>query len=163
MKLINIHKQARDGILGAADRALVAKERAMYGVSRSDAWGLDNYLAEVIINGLQILREDSHGWPVAEEYPNPEDWDLALADIQMRLKQVSSRGEQDAKIYDEILWRPEDAFPAGVEELEDWLNKPNSPEWDEYSRRCKEVDDLAQENIEYVTAWLGKWWFALWD
>lgn len=163
MELINIHKQARDGILGAADRALVSKERAMYGVSRSDVWGLDDYLAQVIINGLQILREDSHGWPSGEEYPNPEDWDAALVDVIMRLKQASTRFEQHAKIYDEILWKPEDAPPAGVEGLEEWLNRPSSPEQKEYSRRCKEVDDLAQENIEYVMAWLSKWWFALWD
>lgn len=163
MELIRIHKQARDGIAGALDRAVVSKERAMHGVSRSDVWGFDDYLATVIINGLQILREDSHGWPDGEEFPTPEDWDLALADIIMRLKQASTRWEQHNKIHDEILWTPEDEMPAGLEELNDWFNREPTPEWEEYRRRCNEVDDLAQENIEYVMAWLSKWWFALWD
>lgn len=163
MELIRIHKQARDGIFEDADRALVSRERAEYGVSRSDAWGLDDYLAEVIINGLQILREDGHGWPSGEEYPNPEDWDVALLDIIMRLRQASTRWEEHHKIYDEIPWTKEDLPPEDVELFEDWINRPSTPEQLEYSRRCREVDDLAQENIEYVMAWLSKWWFALWD
>jgi hypothetical protein len=163
MELINIHRQTRDGSKGIIDAVHVGLERGEHGVARTDVWCFHDYLAKVMINGLQILREDSHGWPSCEEYPNPEDWDTALIDIIMRLKQASTRDEQHDKIYDEILWNPEDACPAGMEELENWINREPSPEWKEYSRRCREVDDLAQENIEHVTAWLAKWWFALWD
>lgn len=163
MELIKIHRQARDGSKGVLDAISVGLQRGDYGVARTDVWCLHDYLAEVTINGLQILREDGHGWPSCEEYPEPEDWDMALADIIMRLKQASTRDEQHDKIYDEILWKPEDTDPAGMEELENWLNKPPTPEFKEYSRRCREVDDLAEENIKYVMKWLGKWWFALWD
>jgi hypothetical protein len=163
MERIKIHRQMRDGPKGLIDAVHVGLERGDYGVSRSDAWGLDDYLAQVIINGLIILREDSHGWPACEEYPEPEDWDAALIDIIMRLKQASTRSEQHEKIYDEILWKPEDAAPAGLEDFEDWINRPPTPEWKEYCSRCRDVDDLANENIKYVMGWLSKWWFALWD
>lgn len=163
MALKKIKPNIRKGLRGVLDGAVIGKERGFYGVSRTDTWSLHDYLAEVIANGIQFLREENHGWPSCEEYPNPEDWDAALLDIIMRLKQVSTVPEQHNKIYDEILWGPEDAAPAGLEDLEAWLNRPNTPEQDEYRRRCDEVDNVAQENIEFVMAWLSKWWFALWD
>lgn len=163
MELIKIHRQVREGPRGIIDAVNVGLERGEHGIARSDVWGLHDYLAEVIINGIQILREDGHGWPSGEEYPNPEDWDIALIDIVMRLKQASTRDEQHARIYDEILWGPEDAPPTGMEDLEEWFNRPGTPVFKEYSRRCREVDDLAEENIQFVMAWMAKWWFALWD
>lgn len=161
--LINIHKQARSGINGALDRAAVAKSRAMHGIDETDVWCLHDYLAQVMINGITMLRKNSHGWPGGEEHPEPDDWDIALVDICMRLKQASTRFEQHDRVFDEIAWKPEDAMPLGIEDFEDWFNRPNSPEQQEYSRRCTEIDDLAQENIEYVMTWFSKWWFALWD
>ncbi len=163
MALNRIKPNIGQGFQAFLDGVTVGSERGKYGVSRTDSWCLHDYFANVIANGIEFLREELHGWPVCDEYKTMEEWDAALADIVMRLRQASTTFEQHAKIYDEILWTPADAMPAGLEDFEDWINRPNTPEQDEYRRRCDEVDDLAQENIQFVMQWLSKWWFALWD
>ena len=55
-------------------------QRAKRGYSYRDCWSLDSYLAEVIVGGIGVLREKSHGHP--GDLGSMEEWDAILAQIE---------------------------------------------------------------------------------
>lgn len=57
-------------------RVLHEQQRAKFGVSKYDAWGLDSHLSFVLVNGLTELRSNLHGWPA--NLSGREEWEAIL-------------------------------------------------------------------------------------
>ncbi len=97
-------------------------QRAKRGYSYRDCWSLDTHLAEVIVGGIGVLREKSHGYP--GHLGSMGEWDAILAQMQegfvllggeekWRVKDDAERREDQEKIdraksllmrYFENLW-----------------------------------------------------------
>lgn len=51
-------------------------QRAFRGYADCDTWGFDDYLSEVISNGLKHLKKYTHGHPCA--FNSQKEWEVAL-------------------------------------------------------------------------------------
>lgn len=54
-------------------------QRGIMGYSDSDTWGFEDYLANVIMHGLILLRRHIHDYPL--DMKSLAQWDLALGDM----------------------------------------------------------------------------------
>lgn len=69
-------------------------QRAKRGWSDSDAWGFNDYLAKVIIEGCKWLKENKHGCPSLEGFEN----------IHNNEKMFDEMCKEWDKILDNIIW-----------------------------------------------------------
>ena len=72
-------------------------ERSLYGVSAPDCWSLDNYLAQVIANGVCMLAHNTTSYPM---YLEPHEWYAVLFAIWDGFAQDRFGGGFDCEKHD---------------------------------------------------------------
>lgn len=137
------------------------RERMRYGVSRVDTWGFDNYLLNVLTNGLAMLARDAHGWPSGEEYPEFDDWIKAL-------QQASDDAYWCLVTYDDETTKVHRKYyTKRLEDFDDLIDYLNDqiPE-DQYKLYRAEYDALTEERDmrkDRLLDFVKENFFALWD
>lgn len=137
------------------------RERMRYGVSTVDTWGFDNYLLNVLANGLAMLARDAHGWPSGEKYPEFEDWTKALqqASDDAYWCLVTYEDETD-KVHRKYYTKRLEDF----DDIIDYLNE-QIPE-DQYRLYRAEYDAFTEERDmrkDRLLDFVKENFFALWD
>lgn len=148
------------------DDTEIKEERATYGVSKTDVWQFDIYLAKVISNGLKELARQAHGWPQCEEFPTFEVWVSELQRIAALLDCYTDVDGGEKRIWNSIPWTEEDHQPMKFEDNGDgtslWIDDATENEllWREEHSAHEKIQHASKDE---ALAWVVKWWGALWD
>lgn len=129
-----------------------AYQRVKRGYADIDTWGFDDYLTEVMENGIRDLAIDIHTYPGNEEFPTPESWVNYLNKIADLLH--SSR--EDTDVYSNIY---EDDYVKWISE-HGWKNNP----WSEpYLAREEEIQAKRQRDFDEAWDMIHHVYNYLWD
>lgn len=69
-------------------------QRSKYGISKSDAWAVNEYIYEVLYNGLKFFLEDEYG-------PEPINWDERVCEIHD--KKLYNDAKNYIRLYEERI------------------------------------------------------------
>jgi hypothetical protein len=124
-------------------------QRAIHGVAYEDCWALDEYIAKVMTRGLQILADESCGYP---GYKTEESWDEELRRASKAFKSYAERwkeGGMDDEDHELVTKHFENRKrPNGIYKTEEeWGPFPKGPIRLEY---------------EWAKAWLAENLDSLW-
>jgi len=147
-----------------SDREKLNEQRQKYGVSKVDVWWFDGYMLTVIRNGLEMLVQELHGWPVCDEFPTFESWKNELERIISLID--FCRKDSFDEIYDTIHWTKEDNTIKWIEnisedgtiDLEDKTDNDKT-----FTERVKAREKKVEKIEKEIWLWFSKWWHALWD
>lgn len=60
-------------------------ERGRYGIAKENSWNLYEYISEIMVRGIKLLREEKHSYP--DEFENYEQWDKVLETMETEFRQ----------------------------------------------------------------------------
>jgi hypothetical protein len=127
-------------------------QRAYFGISDEDVWGLDNYLSNVILIGLKKLRSNKVGCPYIDGFDSETD------------EGFESMQKEWERILETMIWTFQ--VTKKVQNGE-WLLRPKYG-WtiQDRVRVEKEIHLMTvQETRRYYRGWanFSKYYFGLWD
>ena len=84
-------------------------QRARYGYSYQDCWGIDYHLADIIPKMIRDMKENLHGCPgdIAEKWnvnENGDDMSMAMNEWEMILDKIANAFELEYEILDHKLF-----------------------------------------------------------
>ena len=86
-------------------------QRAYWGISDEDVWGLDHYLSRVILRGLKKLKTTKHGTPILDGFDGESEFEEMEKQWNLILDSIIWTFEATRKIQDmEWLMLPENGF-----------------------------------------------------
>lgn len=118
-------------------------ERARYGISRYDAWDLNNHIMIILENGLKFLKEAGNSYPGWTSY---EDWQRKL-EYMAKLSELSNFDESTItdESFDKYLEYcsiyGEDSKESNDARLE-WLKDEDEKYKLQYKARHKALKEL---------------------
>lgn len=124
-------------------------QRAYWGISDEDVWGLDWYLSKVIVEGLKRLKVTKHGIPIIDGFNGEDDFEEMQKEWE--------------RILDTMIWTFEVTQKV---QNSDWLLMPING-WTEEQKKLELSFHLmtAEETRRYYVGWSNfqKYYFGLWD
>lgn len=141
------------------------EQRKLYGVSITDTWSLDSYLARFFANGLKMMAASAHAYPGVEPYDGEggfEKWQRDLFLVANKLEFYAT--DTTEAISENIDWSEDES-----DDLLESLNQSEEeyirrwPAQHEYNIKTDIVDEVQRQYRKEAFAWLDKWWEALWD
>lgn len=127
------------------------EHRGRYGVTTSDTWNLDSYLARVLANAIRMFAATTHGLEDQNEleliacyfeFYSTEIHDVLHAAIDW---------SQDKKDTDDLL---------------EWINAEDRSAWpgmNEFSEKSETVEYWQHQYGQEAMNWVARHWMELWD
>lgn len=127
-------------------------QRAYWGISQEDVWGLDWYLSKIILKGLKRLKENKYGCPYIDGFTGENDFN-------------EMQKEWD-RILDAIIW----TFEVSQKIQDDyWLLWPKNGWNEKQYNNYKELEFIylmtEEETKRYYQGWdlFQRYYFSLWE
>jgi len=141
-------------------------QRAVRGWSVSDAWGMNTYLATIIVDMLRYLKKNKHGYPICCGEDRNKDYS----------KLSDNYDERNQKkwewILDEMIW----TFETVLKTLDhDWILLDDRKHEKKMQKFCDKMTALypdtdyhvmtKEESARYRNGWklFQKYFVSLWD
>lgn len=86
-----------------------AYQRVTRGVADCDYWDLDHYFLRIFVEGLDLLRKNTHGYPGDAEFDTPEKWDAYLKEMQDCFYRADESNEYYATPKGDYWWKTVEA------------------------------------------------------
>jgi len=125
-------------------------QRAYWGISDEDIWGLDWYLSKIILRGLKQLKKSKPGTPFVDGFNGETD-----------IEEMQKAWEL---ILELMIWTFEATIK--IQEME-WLKIPENGFTDEQiTRLSKDFRIMTKDEMEkYNKGWdlFKRYYYSLWD
>ena len=132
-----------------------AYQRAKRGYADIDVWNFDDYLTQVMENGIKQLANQSYSFPGDDEFPTAESWTNYLNKIVNLLH--SSR--EDTRTYTNIY---EEDYDKWIE-THGWNCDEDNPWRKAFWNRERELAALRQRDFDEAWEMIHHVFYHLWD
>ena len=123
-------------------------QRGRHGVAERDCWNLDNYLCNVLKNGLQIYKKDTIGYP---GFLTEEEWDNVI-DRMIELVEIIEVDPIDSPLAT-FVWE------RGTDENMKWKKEVYKERW---LKNVKRYAEYRQECLDELCDLMKQYFFDLW-